>query len=77
MCVHVRDQFADSQFGHLFAWGETREESRKNMLLALKELSVRGDVRTPVEVLIHILASSDFRNSQVTCPSSSSSSSSR
>jgi biotin carboxylase len=58
-------EFADSQFGHLFAWGETREESRKNMLLALKELSVRGDVRTPVEVLIHILASSDFRNSQI------------
>jgi biotin carboxylase len=40
------------------------------MLLALKELSVRGDVRTPVEVLIHILATRDFRNSLVMSPRS-------
>eukprot|EP00959_Pyramimonas_sp_CCMP1952_P012089 255282-Pyramimonas_sp.AAC.1 len=29
-------EFADSQFGHLFATGETREEARKALVLALK-----------------------------------------
>ena len=39
-------EFADSQFGHIFAYGLDREESRKNMVVALKELSIRGDFRT-------------------------------
>ncbi|KAI0286000.1 acetyl CoA carboxylase [Russula aff. rugulosa BPL654] len=39
-------EFADSQFGHIFAYGEDRSESRKNMVVALKELSIRGDFRT-------------------------------
>jgi biotin carboxylase len=34
-------EYADSQFGHLFAVGETREIARRNMVLALKELSIR------------------------------------
>ena len=29
-------EFADSQFGHIFAYGEDRSESRKNMVVALK-----------------------------------------
>ena len=39
-------EFADSQFGHIFAYGEDRGESRKNMIVALKELSIQGDFRT-------------------------------
>ncbi len=35
-------EFADSQFGHLFASGATREAARKNLVLALKEIEVRG-----------------------------------
>ena len=27
-------EFADSQFGHLFAWGPTREEARKSVIIA-------------------------------------------
>ena len=34
-------EFADSQFGHLFAKGPTREEARKSLVMALKEIEVR------------------------------------
>ncbi|KAG8760233.1 acetyl-coenzyme-A carboxylase [Serendipita sp. 396] len=53
-------EFADSQFGHIFAYGGDREESRKNMVVALKELSIRGDFRTTVEYLIKLLETSAF-----------------
>lgn len=35
-------EYADSQFGHLFASGVTREAARKNLVLALKEIEVRA-----------------------------------
>lgn len=35
-------EFADSQFGHCFSWGENREEAISNMVVAMKELSIRG-----------------------------------
>ena len=38
-------EFADSQFGHCFSWGEDREQARENLVVALKELSIRGDFR--------------------------------
>ena len=53
-CVPVQGgvhEFSDSQFGHCFALGETREIARRNMVLALRELSIRGDIRTTVEYL--------------------------
>uniref|UniRef100_A0A914WWS0 Acetyl-CoA carboxylase n=1 Tax=Plectus sambesii TaxID=2011161 RepID=A0A914WWS0_9BILA len=53
-------EFADSQFGHCFSWGETRDDARNNMVLALKELSIRGDFRTTVEYLIGLLQNTDF-----------------
>jgi biotin carboxylase/acetyl-CoA carboxylase carboxyltransferase component/biotin carboxyl carrier protein len=58
-------EFADSQFGHLFAWGETRESSRRSLVLALKELSIRGDIRTTVEYLIKLLEMKDFRENRI------------
>lgn len=57
-------EFADSQFGHLFAWGETREASRRCLVLALKELSIRGDIRTTVEYLIKLLEMDAFRENK-------------
>ncbi|KAJ6219257.1 hypothetical protein RDWZM_005069 [Blomia tropicalis] len=54
-------EFADSQFGHCFSWGEDREDARENMVLALKELSIRGDFRTTVEYLITLLETQDFQ----------------
>ncbi|PXF42607.1 Acetyl-CoA carboxylase [Gracilariopsis chorda] len=59
-------EFADSQFGHLFAWGETRVSSRRSLVLALKELSIRGDIRTTMEYLIQRLEMSAFRENQIT-----------
>lgn len=58
-------EFADSQFGHMFALGATREIARKNMVLALKELAIRGDIRTTIEYLRVILETEDFKKNQI------------
>lgn len=58
--------FSDSQFGHIFAFGETREASRRSMIVALKELSIRGDFRTTVEYLIGLLETKDFEKNTIT-----------
>ncbi|RCK66171.1 Acetyl-CoA carboxylase [Candida viswanathii] len=58
--------FADSQFGHIFAFGENRQASRKHMIVALKELSIRGDFRTTVEYLIKLLETPDFADNTIT-----------
>lgn len=58
-------EFADSQFGHCFSWGEDREEARENMVIALKELSIRGDFRTTVEYLITLLETEDFQQNNI------------
>ncbi|KAJ2766621.1 acetyl-coenzyme-A carboxylase, partial [Coemansia nantahalensis] len=34
-------EFADSQFGHIFAFGGNREQARQAMVVALKEMSIR------------------------------------
>lgn len=44
-------EFADSQLGHVFAWGQTREQARKNLVVALKDMSIRGEIRTTIEYL--------------------------
>lgn len=59
-------EFADSQFGHLFAWGENRESSRRSLVLALKELSIRGDIRTTVEYIVKLLEMKSFRDNSFT-----------
>lgn len=59
-------EFADSQFGHIFAYGADREESRKNMVVALKGMSIRGDFRTTVEYLIKLLETSAFSGNSFT-----------
>ncbi|XP_054153729.1 acetyl-CoA carboxylase-like isoform X3 [Oppia nitens] len=58
-------EFADSQFGHCFSWGEDREEARESLVLALKELSIRGDFRTTVEYLITLLETEDFQKNEI------------
>ncbi|KAI0016324.1 acetyl-CoA carboxylase [Xylariomycetidae sp. FL0641] len=58
--------FSDSQFGHIFAYGENRTASRKNMVVALKELSIRGDFRTTVEYLIKLLETEAFEENTIT-----------
>ena len=58
--------FSDSQFGHIFAYGENRQASRKHMVVALKELSIRGDFRTTVEYLIKLLETPAFEDNTMT-----------
>ena len=58
--------FSDSQFGHIFAFGENRSASRKHMIVALKELSIRGDFRTTVEYLIKLLETPAFEDNTIT-----------
>lgn len=58
--------FSDSQFGHIFAFGENRQISRKHMIVALKELSIRGDFRTTVQYLIKLLETEDFEENTIT-----------
>ncbi|XP_022081008.1 acetyl-CoA carboxylase-like isoform X4 [Acanthaster planci] len=57
-------EFADSQFGHCFSWGEEREEARENMVVALKELSIRGDFRTTIEYLVMLLETQAFQHNE-------------
>ena len=58
-------EFADSQFGHLFAKGPTRESARKSLVLALKEVEVRGDIRNSVEYLVKLLETEDFKQNTI------------
>ncbi|KAK1157586.1 acetyl-CoA carboxylase-like [Acipenser oxyrinchus oxyrinchus] len=58
-------EFADSQFGHCFSWGENREEAISNMVVALKELSIRGDFRTTVEYLTKLLETECFQQNRI------------
>ncbi|KAJ3333308.1 acetyl-coenzyme-A carboxylase [Blyttiomyces sp. JEL0837] len=59
-------EFADSQFGHVFSYGETRNDARKNLIIALKELSIRGDFRTTVEFLVKLLEDNVYVDNEVT-----------
>lgn len=58
-------EYADSQFGHLFAKGATREQARKALILALKEIEVRGEIRTTVEYLVQLLETEEFINNTI------------
>ncbi|CAF3984611.1 unnamed protein product [Rotaria sp. Silwood2] len=58
-------EFADSQFGHVFSHGDTRDDARENLVVALKELSIRGDFHSTVEMLIRLLETDAFINNTV------------
>ncbi|KAI7997708.1 Acetyl-CoA carboxylase 1 [Camellia lanceoleosa] len=48
-------EFSDSQFGHIFAFGESRALAIANMILGLKEIQIRGEIRTNVDYTIDLL----------------------
>ncbi|CDS10010.1 hypothetical protein LRAMOSA02687 [Lichtheimia ramosa] len=58
-------EYADSQFGHIFAYGENRQQARKNMVMALKEISIRAAFRTTVEYIIRLLETQDFEENTI------------
>ena len=41
--------------------GATRESARRTLVCALKELSIRGDIRTTTEYLITLIEHQAFR----------------
>ena len=59
-------EYADSQFGHVFAYGKDREEARKHMVFCLKEISIRGEFRTTIEYLIMLLEMEAFAENRIT-----------
>eukprot|EP01129_Flabellula_baltica_P005744 TRINITY_DN2099_c0_g1_i1.p1 TRINITY_DN2099_c0_g1~~TRINITY_DN2099_c0_g1_i1.p1 ORF type:complete len:2139 (-),score=550.43 TRINITY_DN2099_c0_g1_i1:13-6429(-) len=58
-------EFADSQFGHIFAWGENRDQARRNLVVALKNLTIRGEIRTSVEYLVTLLETDAFSGNMI------------
>lgn len=55
-------EYSDSQFGHLFAKGETRDAAIRSMVVALKELRVRGEIRTNSDYVCDLIQTEDFQN---------------
>ena len=51
---------------HVFAYGQSRDEARRNMVMALKELSDSGEFRTTVEYIVKLLEMEIFRENRVT-----------
>merc|ERR1719454_2343450 len=58
-------EFADSQFGHIFAKGPTREDARRALQLALRNTVVTGEVRTPVEYLVELAETKEFKENTI------------
>ncbi|CAD2111750.1 biotin carboxylase subunit of acetyl CoA carboxylase, putative [Plasmodium vinckei] len=59
-------EFSDSQIGHIFAKGETREMARKNLILALRKLNIDGEIKTVTKYLAKILESKAFIDNNIT-----------
>ena len=63
MSIHRGNQGSSSaraQFGHLFAKGDTREAAIWAMVVALKEVKIRGEIRTTVDYTAEMIQHSDF-----------------
>ncbi|MFS7937166.1 putative ligase [Helianthus anomalus] len=58
-------EFSDSQFGHVFAFGESRQLAIANMVLGLKEIQIRGEIRTNVDYTIDLLHAPDYRENKI------------
>ncbi|KAM7516793.1 hypothetical protein LguiA_006376 [Lonicera macranthoides] len=58
-------EFSDSQFGHVFAFGESRALAIANMVLGLKEIQIRGEIRTNVDYTIDLLHAEDYRDNKI------------
>jgi biotin carboxylase len=53
-------EYADSQFGHLFAKGTTRHEAVSALMCALKELELRATFTSQVNYLVGMLRDPEF-----------------
>lgn len=53
------------QFGHLFAKGDTRDAAIRSMVVALKEIKIRGEIRTTVDYTAEMVQHPDFVNNNI------------
>lgn len=53
-------EYSDSQFGHLFARGENRDQAIRAMVVALKEIRIRGEIRTNADYVCDLIQTRDF-----------------
>jgi acetyl-CoA carboxylase/biotin carboxylase 1 len=58
-------EYADSQFGHVFASGPDRESARRAMIVSLKELDIRGDISTTTQYIINLLQTEDYVQNRI------------
>ncbi|KAK9270500.1 hypothetical protein L1049_026080 [Liquidambar formosana] len=58
-------EFSDSQFGHVFAFGESRALAIANMVLGLKEIQIRGEIHTNVDYSIDLLHALDYKDNKI------------
>lgn len=58
-------EFSDSQFGHVFAFGESRALAIANMVLGLKEIQIRGEIRTNVDYTVDLLNAIEYRDNKI------------
>eukprot|EP00439_Symbiodinium_sp_Y106_P031696 s1171_g3.t2 len=58
-------EFADSQFGHIFAKGPNREAARKSLRFALMNLDISGDIRHPVDYLVDLLETTAYKENTI------------
>lgn len=53
-------QFADSQFGHVFACGRTRDDANRLLVHTLSELTIRGEIANNVKYVANLLERPEF-----------------
>uniref|UniRef100_A0A8R7RE32 biotin carboxylase n=3 Tax=Triticum TaxID=4564 RepID=A0A8R7RE32_TRIUA len=58
-------EFSDSQFGHVFAFGESRSLAIANMVLGLKEIQIRGEIRTNVDYTVDLLNAAQYQENKI------------
>merc|ERR1719473_578455 len=58
-------EYADSQFGHIFAKGETREQARKAMQQGLRNIQIFGEIRNPVEYLVELAETEEYKKNTI------------
>jgi len=61
----VIHEFADCQVGHIFAQGPNREAARQSLEFALMNMDIQGSIRHPVDYLVDLVASKEYRENTI------------
>ncbi|KAM0865439.1 hypothetical protein ACQ4PT_043269 [Festuca glaucescens] len=51
--------------GHVFAFGESRSLAIANMVLGLKEIQIRGEIRTNVDYTVDLLKTAEYQENKI------------